>query len=46
VIAAERTINRLDERFDLQRAKLEQASSVSSRREPVGRGIILIEGVL
>jgi hypothetical protein len=46
VIAAERTINRLEERFELQRAKLEQASSVSSRREPVGRGIILIEGVL
>ena len=45
VIAAERTIDRLVERFELQRAKLEQAMNVTSRRDPVGRGVILIEGV-
>jgi hypothetical protein len=45
VIAAERTIDRLVERFELQRAKLEQAMNVASRRDPVGRGIILVEGV-
>jgi superfamily II DNA or RNA helicase len=45
VIAAERTILSLVERFELQRAKLEQAANVSSRRDPVGRGIILVEGI-
>ena len=43
VIASDRTIERLTERFELQSAKLEQASTVRSKREPVGKGIIFLE---
>jgi hypothetical protein len=46
VIASERAIDRLTERFELQSAKLEQASTVRSKREPVGKGIIFVEGNL
>jgi hypothetical protein len=44
VIAAERTITRLTERFELQMAKLDQTCNVRSKREPVGKGMILIKG--
>jgi hypothetical protein len=44
VITAERTKVRLTERFDLQIAKLDQIRSVRSKRESVGKGMILIEG--
>ena len=46
VIVAERTITRLTERFELQMAKLDQIRSVGSKREPVARGIILIQGAV
>jgi hypothetical protein len=45
VIAAERTVERLRERFEIQMAKLEQTREVLANRETVGRGIIQIEGV-
>jgi hypothetical protein len=35
---------RLTERFDLQIAKLDQIRRVKSKREPVGKGMILIRG--
>jgi len=44
VITAERTKVRLTERFDLQIAKLDQIRRVKSKREPVGKGMILIRG--
>jgi len=44
VITAERTKVRLTERFDLQIAKLDQIRGVKSKREPVGKGMILIRG--
>jgi hypothetical protein len=44
VIAAERTMQRLTERFDLQLAKLDQIRNIRSKREPVAKGMILIEG--
>jgi len=46
VVAAERTITRLTERFALQMAKLDQARSVGSKRDPIAKGIILIEGAM
>jgi hypothetical protein len=44
VVAAERTKVKLAERFELQMAKLTQIGGVRSNREPVGKGVILIEG--
>jgi hypothetical protein len=44
VVAAERTIARLTERFNIQIAKFDQTSSARSKREPVGKGMILIKG--
>jgi superfamily II DNA or RNA helicase len=44
VIAAERTMSRLTERFDLQLAKLDQIRTIRSKREPVAKGIISVEG--
>jgi hypothetical protein len=44
VIAAERTITRLTERFELQMAKLDQIGRVRSKREAVAKGMVLVEG--
>ena len=44
VIAAERTMSRLTERFELQLAKLDQIRTIRSKREPIAKGIIFIEG--
>lgn len=44
VITAERTMERLNERFEIQMAKLENTRVVLPRRESVSRGVISIEG--
>ena len=44
VIAAERTITTLQDRFEIQLAKLDHTRSVQSKRESVAKGLILIEG--
>jgi superfamily II DNA or RNA helicase len=44
VITAERTMERLNERFEIQMAKLEHTRTVNPKRETVGRGVISIEG--
>ena len=46
VIAAERTVEQLKERFEVQMAKLAHTRKVQANRETVGRGIIRIEGVV
>ena len=43
VITAERTMERLNERFEIQMAKLENTRVVLPRRESVSRGVISIE---
>jgi superfamily II DNA or RNA helicase len=44
VITAERTMERLNERFEIQLAKLEHTRTVRPKRESVTRGVISIEG--
>jgi superfamily II DNA or RNA helicase len=43
VITAERTMERLNERFEIQLAKLEHTRTVQPKRESVSRGVIRIE---
>jgi hypothetical protein len=45
VLAAERTVERLLERFQVQMAKIEYTKSIRATRETVGRGLIQIAGV-
>jgi superfamily II DNA or RNA helicase len=42
VLAAERTVERLQERFEIQMAKIEHTKVIRSRRETVGRGILKV----
>ena len=45
VITAERTMERLNDRFEIQMAKLEHTRTVLPRRETVSRGVVSIDGV-